>query len=151
MSIFKWLSYLIGIVSPIAALVCVLGIFTGLGGWGWLLFVVFAFLSIFSLSVAQHFDEEPRRSTRYALAILAAVGVAGLFALSDLPNRLSALYMLIVPVGLLIFAVWHEPPEKLDWLWPTRPPHRRVPVVHRQRERSRRPSKHSRGRDDPRR
>ena len=93
-------------VAPIAALACLVGTFFHLGGWGWLLFLWFGFTGMFSLGVLKlHEEENPNAVVILGLStilILAFVGGA-LFAVSDLPERVSVFYALLAPLFIIPF------------------------------------------------
>lgn len=106
MTLLKYVMILIAGLAPFAAIASLIGAFFDFGEWGWLLFMWFGFTGMFALNTVKLYD----KGRPYTLAmiglpfilILAFVGAA-LFALSDLPGRISVFYSLLTP--LLIFPI----------------------------------------------
>jgi len=99
MRLLKYAIMFIVGVAPVAAFASLVGGFFRLGGWGWLLF-------LFSLGVLKlHEEEKPNAVVILGLStilILAFVGGA-LFAVSDLPERVSVFYALLAPLLIVPF------------------------------------------------
>lgn len=106
MIIFKWLGLFIMGVAPFAAIASLVGTFFGLGGWGWLLFLWFGFTGMFSLAAAQQFESARGFSAVMVTILLAAFVAGAVFALSDLPRKISIFYALLAPLLLIpLFAL----------------------------------------------
>ena len=106
MIIFKWLCLFIAGVAPLAAIASLVGTFFGLGGWGWLLFLWFGFTGMFSLTAANQFENARGFSTVMATILLSAFVAGAIFALSDLPRKVSVFYALLAPLLLIpLFAL----------------------------------------------
>lgn len=103
MFIFKWLCFLMVGMAPFAAIASLIGVFFGLGGWGWLLFLWFGFIGMLSSGMAQQFESARGVSTIMTILLLTAFVAGVAFAFSDLPGKVSVFYVLLAPLLLIPF------------------------------------------------
>lgn len=118
MSNFRYLALLIAGIAPIASIASFIGSFFGLGGWGWLLFMWFGFTGMFAMSTAEHFKPEELREkgalVPVAITLLLAIAfvLGALFALSDLPKRISIFYAILAPIPLIALIAFLKQPNQ---------------------------------------
>lgn len=104
MFIVKYLMYCVTALSPLAALGSFISGFSWLGGWGWILFLWFGFIGLFSMSLIKGIGRaksvpdiasDSRITVTLALLLVTAFVGGVLFGFSDLPQRISVFYVLI--------------------------------------------------------
>jgi len=109
-------------IAPIAAIVSLIGTFFGLGGWGWLLFLWFGFIGMFSMGEAKLLKEDESDngtintsfSVGISLLLLFAFLSGVLFAISDLPKKIPVYYALFIPLVLIpIFLLFNKKPKDI--------------------------------------